>query len=151
MNQFISYTSSVGRMELHISFKVRYCHKIFTAEQIKNRCKEIFFAVADKYGIVIKEIGFNQDHVHLIVQLNPSMSVSQAPKLLKGTSRKLLLQEFPYMKTKYFWGSGLWSPTVYFDSIGQDPEQISNYVRNQGINNITGHRPVVVYKVCADI
>jgi len=36
------------------------------------------------------------------------------------------------MKSKFFWGSGLWSPTVYFDSIGQDPEQISAYVRNQG-------------------
>jgi len=132
MNQFVSYSSSIGRMELHISFKVKYCHRIFSNEKILQRCKEIFFAVSKKYGIVIKEIGFDQDHVHLIVQLNPSMSVSQAAKLLKGTSGRKLLQEFPYMKSKYFWGSGLWSPTVYFDSIGQDPEQISNYVRNQG-------------------
>jgi len=41
------------------------------------------------------------------------------------------------MKSKYFWGSGLWSPMIYFDSIGQtgqDPERIANYVRNQGQN-----------------
>ena len=132
MNQFTSYSSSIGRLELHISFKVKYCHKVFTIEQIKNRCQEIFFAVAKKYGIVIKELGFDKDHVHLIIQLNPSMSVSQAAKLLKGTSGYKLLKEFPHIKSKYFWGSGLWSPTIYFDSIGQDPEQISNYVRNQG-------------------
>ena len=132
MNQFVSYSSSIGRLELHISFKVKYCHKVFESGLIKTRCTQIFMEVANKYGIVIKEIGFDQDHVHLIVQLNPSMSVSQAAKLLKGTSGRKLLQEFPYMKSKYFWGSGLWSPTVYFDSIGQDPEQISDYVRNQG-------------------
>ena len=137
MNNFTSYSSSVGRLELRVSFKVKYCHKVFGIESVKHRCQEIFFAVAKKYGIVIKEIGFDQDHVHLIIQLNPSMSVSHAAKLLKGTSGRLLLQEFPYMKSKYFWGSGLWSPTVYFDSIGRDgqePEQISNYVRNQGLN-----------------
>ena len=133
MNQFISYSSSIGRLELHVSFKAKYCHKVFMTEQITNRCKEIFQEVAEKYGMVIKELGFDQDHVHMVIQLNPSMSVSQAAKLLKGTSGRKLLQEFPYMKRKYFWGSGLWSPTIYFDSIGQNPEQISNYVRNQGV------------------
>ena len=138
MNEFVSYSSSVGRLELHVSFKAKYCHPVFRIGQVASRCREIFLSVAEKYGIVIKEVGFDQDHVRLILQLNPSMSVSQAAKLLKGTSGKLLLQEFPYMKSKYFWGSGLWSPVVYFDSIGQEPEQISNYVRNQGINNTTG-------------
>ena len=132
MNNFVSYSSSIGRLELHISFKVKYCHPIFSHEKITARCKEIFFAVAKKYGITIKEIGFDKDHVHMVVLLHPSMSVSQAAKLLKGTSGRLLLQEFPYMKAKDFWGSGLWSPVVYFDSIGQDPEEISSYVRNQG-------------------
>lgn len=78
MNQFLSYSSSIGRLELHISFKVKYCHKIFIIKQIANRCKEIFFAVAEKCGMIIKEIGFDVDHVHLIIQLNPNMSVSQA-------------------------------------------------------------------------
>ena len=131
MNNFTSYSSSVGRLELHVSFKAKYCHKIFSAEAVKSRCQEIFFDAAKKRGIAIKEIGFGSDHVHMVVQLNPAMSVSDMAKILKGTSGRILLQEFPYMKEKYFWGSGLWSPTVYFDSIGQDPEQISNYVRNQ--------------------
>jgi putative transposase len=133
-------------LELHTSFKVKCCYKVFESELIKNRYKEIFNKVANKYNMVIKEIGFDRDHVHLIVQLNPSMSVSQAAKLLKGTSGRKLLEEFPYMKTKYFWGSGLWRLTVYSNSIDQDSEQISNYVRNQGsLMNTTSQRLVVVY------
>ncbi len=129
---FVSYSSSIGRLELHVSFKVKYCHPIFESEKIKDRCISIFHEVAGKHGIIIQSFGFDKDHVHLIVQLNPSMSVSEMAKLLKGTSGRLILQEFPYMKSKYFWGSGLWSPVVYFDSIGQNPEDISAYVRSQG-------------------
>jgi len=132
MNNLISYSSSIGRLELHISFKVKYCHKIFNMNHIAARCREIFLEVAKKNRIAITEIGFDQDHVHMVMLLNPSMSVSQMAKVLKGTSGRKLLQEFPYMKRKYFWGSGLWSPVVYFDSIGQDPAYISDYVRSQG-------------------
>ena len=134
MNNLISYSSSIGRLELHISFKVKYCHKVFRIEPVANRCKEIFQEVARKNRITITEMGFNQDHVHLVVLLNPNMSVSQMAKLLKGTSGRKLLQEFQFLKRKYFWGSGLWSPVVYFDSIGQDPAYISDYVRSQGMD-----------------
>jgi len=84
------------------SFKVKYCHPVFRIKQIADRCKEIFYEVADKNDIVIKEIGFDRDHVHMIVKLNPSISVSDMAKLLKGTSGYNLLKEFPYMKRKYF-------------------------------------------------
>jgi len=43
-----------------------------------------------------------------------------------------LLREFPEMKRKYFWGSGLWGGQVYFDSTGQDADHMRSYVRNQG-------------------
>ncbi len=147
MNQFVSYSSSIGRLELHVSFKVKYCHPIFESEKIKNRCIAIFHEVAGKYGIIIQSFGFDKDHVHLIVQLNPSMSVSEMAKLLKGTSGRLLLQEFQYMKSKYFWGSGLWSPVVYFDSIGQNPEQTQTTfeTKDSRLMNTTGFIPVVVY------
>jgi len=129
-----SYSSSYGRLELHVCFKVKYCHPIFRISLIADRCRQIFFQVAERYGIVIKEIGFSKDHVHLIIQLNPSISLTQAAKLLKGTSGKKLLEEFHYLKRRYFWGSGLWSPAIYFDSLGREPEKMKNYVRNQNLS-----------------
>ena len=95
MDNLTSYSSSYGRADFHVCFKVKYCHRIFAVESIKNRCQQIFFDVAKKYNIVIKEIGFDQDHVHMIVQLNPSMSISAMAKLFKGTSGHMLLKEFP--------------------------------------------------------
>ena len=125
-------SSSVGKLVVHLGFKAKYCHKIFVHKEIQQRCKEIFYEVADAHGILITEIGFDKDHAHIVADIGLK-SIPEVAKLLKGTSAKFLLREFPLLKQQYFWGSGLWSPIVYFDSVGRNLEDISSYVRNQGL------------------
>ena len=98
---------------------------------IQQRCEEIFREVEAKYGFKLIEVGFDENHVHLSVDLGVRYSVEDIAKLLKGTSGYKLLKEFPEMKSKYFWGSGLWGGQVYFDSTGRDADQMRSYVRNQ--------------------
>lgn len=130
-----SYSSSIGKLEAHISFKVKYCHNIFFSEVagVQQRCEEIFREVEGGEGFTLHEIGFGENHVHVDMDLGPTYTVADVAKKLKGTSGRKLLKEFPCMKKKYFWGSGLWSPAVYFDSVGdQNSDEIGAYVRNQG-------------------
>ena len=126
----ITRSSSIGRAMFHIGFKAKYCHKIFDIEEVRNRCKEIFLSVSEKYKIPIFNIGFDEDHVHFEADIG-LRSIPEIAKLFKGTSGYILLKEFPYLKKKYFWGSGLWSPVVYFDSIGQNHELIFDYISSQ--------------------
>jgi REP element-mobilizing transposase RayT len=37
------------------------------------------------------------------------------------------------LKKRYFWGSGLWNPATYFDSVGNNASAVRKYVKNQGI------------------
>ena len=100
---------------------------------VQQRCEEIFREVENKEGFILHEIGFDKNHVHLDIDLGPTYTVADVAKKLKGTSGRKLLKEFPHMKQKYFWESGLWSPAVYFDSVGeQNSDEIGAYVRNQG-------------------
>ncbi len=100
---------------------------------MQERCEKIFREVESRHGFMLHEIGFDKNHVHVDLDLGPNYTVADVAKKLKGTSGRKLLKEFPHMKRKYFWGSGLWSPAVYFDSIGdQNSEEIGAYVRNQG-------------------
>ena len=47
------------------------------------------------------------------------------------------MKEFPYLKKKYFWGSGLWSPAIYFDSLGERTvTDMDEYVRGQGVQRM---------------
>ena len=131
----IKGSSSITRLEFHISFKVKYCHRVFDIPEIKRRCEQIFYSVSQKYKFLIKEIGFDGDHVHMIILTKITQSLDQVSKWLKGTSGYKILKEFPIIKKTYFWGSGLWSPVIYADAVGasgQNPERLHSYVKNQG-------------------
>ena len=128
-----NYSSSVGKNVMHVCFKAKYCHKIFDDGLVKGRCEEIFRETAGRYGMEIREMGFDRDHVHVTVDAGPNHSPASMAKALKGNSGHRLLREFPHLKRRYFWGSGLWSPAYFFDSMGdRTSEEIDEYVRNQG-------------------
>ena len=127
------HSSSVGRNVLHLRFKVKYCHEIFNDMGVEKRCEEIFRDVSEMHRWVLREIGFDRNHVHITIDAGTNGPADVA-KALKGTSGRKLLKEFPYLKKKYFWGSGLWSPSIYFDSLGERTiVEMDNYARNQGM------------------
>jgi putative transposase len=128
---FIRGSSSYARIGLHVTFKVKYCHEVFDIEAFRNRCREIFMCTASEQRVCIEEIGFDGDHVHMVWQVMITHQIDRLVKIFKGRSGKFLLREFPEVKRKYFWGSGLWGAQVYVDSIGRNMEQTKNYVRNQ--------------------
>ena len=86
----------------------------------------------NQQNIFCKELGIDEDHVHFVLDIG----IEPLPKIikkLKGYTAKKLLQEYPWLKRQYFWGSGMWNPSYYFDSLGRDIEDMSRYVRKQGM------------------
>ena len=77
------------------------------------------------------ELSVMPDHVHTVVQLPPTMSVSQAFHLLKGASSYELLRRQPMFRYRYADGN-FWSPGKFYRSVGDaDTETVLEYVRNQ--------------------
>jgi putative transposase len=72
--------------------------------------------------------------VHAVIELGPEASEAYVVKKLKGTSAKYLLREFPKVKRRYFWGSGLWNPGYFCVTVGDSYyETTKAYVKKQGI------------------
>ena len=130
-SNFVRRSSSIGRHLMHISFKVKYCHEVFEYKEVESLCRDIFLKTAEDIGIDIQELGFDKDHTHMIADIG-LRSVPEVSKYLKGRSGYKILKAFPWLKKKYFWGSGFWNPTTYFDSVGDNKGRITNYVKNQG-------------------
>ena len=122
-------SSAVGSVWVQSMFKVKYCHKIFRRADIRATCEAAFRDAASKLGIEIREIGFDEDHVHLVNTLGLH-AVHEVAKVLKGTSAKRLLKNFRWMKRAYFWKSGVWSPAYWMDGTSGLDHQIK-YVRTQ--------------------
>ena len=95
---FVRGSSSIVRLEIHVSYKVKYCHKIFDFVEVKNRCEAIFREVAIKIGVTIKEIGFDRNHVHMDILMMHTHRLCDVNKAFKGTSGRKLLEEFPFLK-----------------------------------------------------
>jgi len=127
------YSSSVGRSVLHLSFKTKYCHEIFYNKPVEKRCEEIFREVSEQHQWFLQVIGFDKDHVHMIIDAE-TKGQKDVAKALKGTSGRRFLQEFPYLKKTYLVGSGPCSLASYFDNFSERTIiDIDGYVCNQRI------------------
>jgi len=132
----VRHSSAVGEVWAHFMFKVKYCHKIFDVMAYRNGCHGLIIKALKKYKIRCKddEIGFDDNHVHLILDLGIK-SKPQITKELKGFVARKFFQIFPELKLPrsqggLFWNSGLWSPATY----GNSPSSLTftvNYVRTQ--------------------
>ena len=134
------YSSSLGRTLTHISFKVKYCHKVFLNTDIRKRCEEIFWEAVDDYGFDVQELGFDEGHCHLVADLGMKWSVQQVVKALKGKSGKFILKEFPWLRKELFRKNRFWSPAYYFDSIGKDEDTMRTYVKKQKLSRIDNNQ-----------
>jgi putative transposase len=125
-----SYAHGQIRIWIHVSLKTKYTHEVFDIREFREACQEMMIQIFQDYGIEYDTIGFDSNHFHTIIDLGLK-KVSELIKVMKGVSGRKLLQKFPEIKKKYFWGSGLWSGTKYVYSVGRDKKDIEKYVAKQ--------------------
>ena len=70
------------------------------------------------------------DHIHMLVEIPPKLSVSSFMGYLKGKSSTMIYEKFPDLKYKYrnreFWCKG-----YYVDTAGKNAGRIAEYIANQ--------------------
>ena len=77
------------------------------------------------------------DHIHVVVAIPPTMSVSRAFHLLKGASSHELFKRNPNFRKRYQRGH-FWSPGKFYRSIGDaDVDAVIQYVYDQRIQQTT--------------
>ena len=73
-----------------------------------------------------------KDHVHLLVNYPPKVSISKLVNSLKGVSARLLRKKGYPTIVKYLWGRNLWSPSYFAASCGGAPISIiKQYIDGQ--------------------
>ncbi|ELC8440995.1 IS200/IS605 family transposase, partial [Clostridium perfringens] len=81
-------------------------------------------------GVRIVEAHACVDHIHMLVEIPPKMSVSSFVGFLKGKSSLMIFEKFANLKYKYgnrhFWCRGF-----YVDTVGKNKKAIEDYIRNQ--------------------
>lgn len=118
-------------MHVHLVFVTKYRRGVFTKE-ILNDMRPIFASVCTDFEAQLIEFEGEDDHVHLLVNYPPKVSISKLVNSLKGTSSLLIRKKnYPSIKTK-LWGGALWSPSYFAASCGGAPVAIiRQYIEQQ--------------------
>lgn len=118
---------SVTNLLMHLVCVTKYRRKVFTGAGLRN-LEETFRSVAGKMDFDIKEFNGEQDHIHILIEYPPKLSVSKIVNHLKGaSSRRYRSAGFECPSDK-----SLWSPSYFATSVGGAPlEVIKQYIEKQ--------------------
>jgi putative transposase len=120
----------VFALHVHLVFVTKYRRDVLSQLAIGDLAA-IFAKVCEDFGAELVECNGADDHVHLLVEYPPQVSISKLVNSLKGVSSRLLRAMRPEVKGRYFKGV-LWSPSYFAASCGGAPISIlKQYVEQQ--------------------
>ena len=117
-------------LKIHVVWIPKYRKAVLTGD-VALRVRELVRQIAAQHELEILSGKVACDHVHVFLSYRPTQKVSQIMQWLKGTSSRVLLQEFPRLR-KQFWGRHLWARGYLAVSSGNiTDEMIREYIDEQ--------------------
>lgn len=115
----------------HLVFVTKY-RKVSFTKRVLDHLENIFREVCKDFEADLVEFNGEGDHVHLLVNYPPKISLSRLVGSLKGVSSRYIREKnYPEIRKK-LWGNALWSPSYFAGSCGGAPlEVIRKYIENQ--------------------
>ena len=116
----------------HIVFPIKY-RKALLQNDIPLAIAKLAGEIALRYDIEFEKIGYDQDHIHILLNFPPKYSGSDVVRIFKSITAKELFKQFPLLK-KELWGGEFWSDGFYFTTVSErgDWKTVEQYVANQG-------------------
>jgi putative transposase len=137
INQYKHYDHSVGVMMLHLEWCTKYRYKMFGKVNYRNLVNACIRRSASRNNIKIIEIDVQPEHIHCVVEVSFTMSVSQTLQILKGGSSKLFFEFNEKARLRYPRGH-LWSKGKFASSVGfVQLDVVKEYVKNQSEHHQT--------------
>ncbi len=130
MSQFKSGSHTRHRIQYHLVWVPKYRKRVLRGE-VANRLYQLFRTCAEVSDWTIKELNIQEDHVHILVQAAPSLSVAAIVQLFKGGSSKIIRGEFPELE-EFLWGNSFWADGYFAETVGRQSETyLRKYIREQ--------------------
>ena len=130
MSRFRKLSQTIWHCQYHIVFVPKYRFRVLTGAiaQEVEKCVRTYSA-QQKCDII--ELNVQVDHVHLLTLIPPKLSVSEFMGVVKGRTAIRVLNKFPKLKQKPYWGNNFWTRGYCVDTVGLDGDTIRKYVKYQ--------------------
>jgi putative transposase len=119
------------RLRFHLVWIPKYRRRILEGA-IAARVAELFQHACDVNDWQLHELNVQPDHVHLLLQISPRVSIAKVVNQLKGGSSRALRKEFAELD-EFLWGDSFWCDGYFAESVGRTEELvIRRYIQQQG-------------------
>jgi len=144
MNDKHSLAHTQWNCKYHLVFAPKYRRQVFYGEK-KRAIGEILRKLCEWKGVNIIEAECCPDHIHMLVEIPPKMSVASFVGYLKGKSSLMVYERFGEIKYRYrnrqFWCRG-----YYVDTVGKNAQKIKEYIQQQLEEDKLGEQLAIPFK-----
>ena len=134
MNTWKSNNRRKYLLQYHIIFVCKYRKSIFSSKEISESIKKYSNEICSKHNISIKYMETDTNHIHYMIEANPSICISNIVKLIKSYTTFHIWKNYPKYLRKYYWKEKtLWTDGYFVSSVGNVSEEtLKKYIENQG-------------------
>jgi putative transposase len=126
---FDSGAHSVYSLHYHLILVTKYRQDTFTPE-VADFMRQNVEDFADNYGVVVKHLEGDNDHVHMLFKAKPTTDLVRFVNTLKGSTARRIKNEFDL--DSELWGDSFWTDSYCLISTGQVAlDDLMEYVEHQ--------------------
>ena len=130
MGNYWTGSSTKHRLRYHVVWLPKYRKRILQGSLVK-RLTELFYQACEVNHWYIHELKIMTDHIHVLIQINPTESLSKVVQILKGGTSKKIREEYRELE-EFLWGDSLWCDGYFAETIGHlDENTIRKYIQNK--------------------
>lgn len=112
----------------HVVWCPKYRRKVLV-DGVDERLKELIAQICEEHDFELVELEVMPDHVRLLIEVDPQFGIHRAVKLIKGTTSRILRQEFSFLRSRI---PTLWTNSYFVSSVGGAPlKAIKQYIEDQ--------------------
>ncbi len=129
-NKIWHWYHNISECYYHLQLTVKYRRALLN-KKLEKVIVDTMSEFKERYVIEMNEIGFDQNHIHILCRFLPKYSGGQVIKIIKSITVKQIFNECPEIK-KELWGGEFWTDGYYISTIsGRGSKKvIENYIRN---------------------
>ena len=82
-------------LQYHIIFVCKYRKKLLMSKQISDDIKQFSYEICQKHKVIIRYMETDKDHIHYMIETEPTMSISKIVNLMKSYTTYHIWKRYP--------------------------------------------------------